>query len=367
MSGDWRLLDSGPLPAAENMALQEVVLHCRSQEQVPNTMRFLQMKPHAVLVGYHQSIALEAEEAYCWLHGIDINRRITGGGNLYYDESQLGWEIYALMNTPGIPRKLEDLYRLMCESLVYGLDKLGVAACYRPKNDIEVNGRKISGTGGTEFGNAFMYCGSLLTDFDVDTMINCLKLPVAKLENKAVQSFKERVTCLKDVLGYVPPMDDIKQALVEGFQEVLGINLQPGSLSTAEQQLLDQRLPFFQSEEWIYGTRPHQENELKVVDYKAAGGLIRVSARIDSGRQVIKSVFITGDFFAYPERSILDLEAALKNSPSRLEDLRENIQAFFITNEVRIPSMGWEDFYRAIRLAIERADENDAVGGAFNE
>lgn len=361
MSIDWRLLDLGPLTAAENMAIEEVVLHCRSQEQVPNTMRFLQFKPHTVLLGYHQSVALEAEEDYCHQHGIDINRRITGGGNMYWDESQLGWEIYAMKDTPGIPRKLEDLYRLMCESLVCGLKKLGVDASYRPKNDVEVNGRKISGTGGTEFGNAFMYCGSLLTDFDVDTMVNCLKLPVAKLEDKGVQTFKQRVTCIKEVLGYIPPMDEIKQAVMDGFKEVLGVNLQQNGLSAAEQQFLDKRLPYFQSNEWIYGARPTQESELKVIDYKTVGGLIRVSARVDSGRQVLKTVFITGDFFAYPERSILDLEAALKNSSSRFENVRKNIQDFFITHNVRIPSMGWEDFYQAISMAIERADESNAA------
>jgi lipoate-protein ligase A len=221
MQENWRLLDTGALPAAHNMALDKVILNARSANLVPNTVRYLQFSPHCVLVGYHQSVELEVEEEYCREHGIEINRRITGGGNLYWDESQLGWELYAPKNTPGIPRRLDDMYRLMCESVVAGLDRLGVKAKFRPTNDIEVEGRKLSGTGGTEIGATFLYQGTLLTDFDVDTMINALKLPIKKLEDKQVDSFKKRVTCLKEVLGYLPPMEQIKTALAEGISEVL--------------------------------------------------------------------------------------------------------------------------------------------------
>ena len=92
-----------------------------------------------------------------------------------------------------------------------GLSTLGVNAKFRPKNDIEVNGRKISGTGGTELDGAFLYHGSLLVDFDVDTMIKCLKLPIKKLEDKQVQSFRQRVTSLREVLGYTPILRSSKR------------------------------------------------------------------------------------------------------------------------------------------------------------
>lgn len=361
MSTKWRLLDTGSLPAADNMALDEVILHCRSLNQIPNTIRFLQFSPHCALVGYHQSVELEVEEDYCRRHGIDINRRITGGGNLYWDEGQLGWEIYAGKDTPGIPHRLEDLYRLMCESTIAGLKKLGVNAKYRPKNDIEVNGRKISGTGGTEFGNAFLYQGSLLTDFDVDTMIACLKLPLKKLENIAVQSFKQRVICLDEVLGAMPTMKTIKAALLEGFQEKLGVAMEPGGLAPEEKARLDERLPFFQSDAWIYGNRKIQSNQLRVMDYKCTGGLIRVSARIDPERQLLKSIFITGDFFAYPGRSILDLEAALKNSSLRPESLRGTIENFFAAHQMRIPGVRPQDFYQAVSLAVQEECERHAA------
>jgi lipoate-protein ligase A len=361
MSAVWRLLDTGSLSAAANMALDKVILEARSQGIVPNTIRFLQFSPHCVLVGYHQAVELEVEEEYCRQHGIDINRRITGGGNLYWNEGQLGWEVYASRDTPGIPVRLNDMYRMMCECAAAGLARLGVEAHYRPANDIEVGGRKISGTGGTENGNAFMYQGSLLTDFDVDTMVRCLKLPVEKLKDKQVKSFKERVTCLREVLGYLPPMETIKQAMAEGFAQVLGVQLEPGKLTKEEEQMLAKELPRFQSAEWIYGTRTLiRDNCLSTAEHKTPGGLIRVSLRLDRPRNIIKSAFITGDFFAYPERSILDLEALLKNSSSRPSDVLKTVQEFFASHEVRIPGVEPDDFYHALYLAINRTgDENE--------
>ena len=358
MNKNWRLLDTGSLPAAHNMALDKVILNARSSNLVPNTVRYLQFSPHCVLVGYHQSVQLEVEEKYCREHGIEINRRITGGGNLYWDESQLGWELYAPKNTPGIPRKLDDMYRLMCESVVSGLDRLGVKAKFRPTNDIEVGGRKISGTGGTEMGDTFLYQGTLLTDFDVDTMLNALKLPIKKLEDKQVDSFKQRVICLKEVLGYLPPMEEIKAALAAGISEVLGITLEPGGLTEVEQAAFEQELPRFQSEDWIKGIRIlPQANDLRVAEHKTGGGLIRVSLRLDRNRQCIKSAFITGDFFAYPERSIMDLEAILKNSSCRPADILNTVRQFFIDHEVNIPGVEADDFYHAIYLAIDKAGD----------
>jgi lipoate-protein ligase A len=86
----WRLLDTPPMSAAENMALDDALLELRGKGRTPNTIRFLQFKPRCVLVGYHQSVQEEIRVDYCRSHGIDINRRNTGGGAIFFDENQLG-------------------------------------------------------------------------------------------------------------------------------------------------------------------------------------------------------------------------------------------------------------------------------------
>jgi len=355
----WRLLDTGPRSAAYNMAADKVILTARSKDQVANTLRFLEFSPPSALVGYHQAVELEVNEAYCRQQGIEINRRITGGGSIYLDEGQLGWEIFVHRETPGIPQNLEDMYRRICEGAVAGLARLGVKAQFRPKNDIEVNGRKISGSGGAEFENAILYHGTLLTDFDVDTMIKCLKLPIHKLDDKPVQSFKKRVICLREILGDLPPLTVIKRSLMEGFMESFQIRLDPGDLNRDEIMSLEKELPYFRSQEWIRGMRPKFQNStLQVADHKTKGGLIRVSVLTDPSRHRIKSAFITGDFFAYPERSILDLEAALKDSSSHPADLFKTVTQFFAGREIKIPGIEPDDFYQAISLGVTQASRS---------
>lgn len=350
----WRLLDTGHMTAAENMALNQALLECHSRGLTPVTLHFLQFAPHCVLVGYHQSVALEVEEDYCLQHGIDINRRITGGGNLYWDESQLGWELYANRHGNGMPNRLETLYEKICHCCIAGLAQLGVEAQYRPKNDIEVGGRKISGTGGKQWGEAFLYQGTLLTDFDVDTMIAALKLPLIKTQGKDVANFRQRVISLRDIQGdRLSTIAEIKRSIAAGFEQTFGIRLEPKPLLPVERARFLELLPQFQSDKWIYGDRGAAHNDLRVYNYKCKGGLIRVSMRIDFVKRIIKAVFITGDFFIEPSHWVPGLEASLKSFPLDISMLRAHIDQYVREHPFKAPYLKPSDLCEAIMGAVK--------------
>ena len=109
-----------------------------------------------------------------------------------------------------MPEHTSGLYRALCTAVSNGLRKLGLAAEFRPRNDIEIDGRKVSGTGGMEEGDAFLFQGTLLVDFDLETMIKSLRIPVQKLAAKELDSMRERVTWLSRELGHVPAIEDVK-------------------------------------------------------------------------------------------------------------------------------------------------------------
>ena len=215
MERTWRLLDTGVNDAATNMCLDQAVLEARARGAVPDTIRFLQFSPPAVLVGYHQSVDLEVRVPYCEDQGIDINRRLTGGGAIFFDRTQLGWEVFA--SKASFPGDVGALNERVCRGAIAGLRHLGVEATFRPVNDIEVGGRKISGTGGTESGGAFLFQGTLLVDFDVETMVRALRVPTEKLKDKEIDNLRDRVTCLDWLLGRTPPLENIKAAMARGF------------------------------------------------------------------------------------------------------------------------------------------------------
>lgn len=371
MEEPWRLLDTGLRNAAENMALDEVVLTARDRGWVPDTLRFLQFRPRCVLVGYHQAVDLEVRENFCLQNGIEINRRITGGGALYWDEKQLGWEIIAHRNLISRLGDVQRVYSTLSQGLVEGLRDLGIQACFRARNDIEVQGRKISGIGGTEKGNAFLFQGTLLIDFDVETMFHSLRIPAEKLKDKEISSVKERITSIAQELGSAPPTETIKSALAAGFSRALGVHFCRGNLTPEEEELLGSESVQFASPKWIYGVKKsslHGE-ELRSL-YKAPGGIIRISLMLDIPGGRIKYALITGDFFAYPRRAIYDLEALLKNCSYEGEHLERTVREFFAQHKVNIPGITWQDICTALRAAINRsgmvargfsADEANAV------
>ena len=357
----FRVLDSAPRTAAGHMALDKVIIEAHSRGLIPNTLRFLQFKPCA-LVGLHQNTFLEVNVPYCRENGIDINRRITGGGSLYWGPLELGWELYAGKNTPGIPRQVAGMYRLLCEAMAAGLRTMGLEAAYRPVNDIEVRGRKIAGTGGTELAGSFVFQCSLLVDFDMEEMLRVLRFPLEKLSDKAVKSMRERVTSVKAQLGYVPADTVLKQAVLTGLRQTLAYEFVPGELTARETALLAEYLPQFESPEWIYG---QAGAVLSTVDctasYKAPGGLIRVQMRLDEGVRSIKYLFISGDFFAYPARVINDLETALKNTPVDSRRIAGIIREFFRSHQAEIPGVAPEHFIEAVLLAVEQAKVTQPV------
>jgi len=357
---EWRLLDTGVHKAIENMALDDSLLECRSFNLTPNTIRLLRFNPPAVLVGYHQDVEQEVRLPYVRDRGIDVNRRLTGGGAIYFDRSSIGWEVVASRSVAPNYQAKEELFRMMCNGVISALKALGVEANFRPKNDIEVNGRKISGMGGVERDEAFLFQGTLLTDYDVENMIRALRIPLVKLKDKELKSVKDRVTCLRWELGYAPGYQEIKEALVKGFEKALEIRLAEGGLRNVEKSMFMERLPYFQSNEWIYLDR-HISNESAVVQAvdKTPGGLIRVSIALDKKAGTIKQILITGDFFTFPSRGIIDLEEALKHSS--YDDARSVVEKFFAENSVQIVGVTLDNIVDLITEATDKLSYGESL------
>ncbi|HAJ95759.1 MAG TPA: lipoate--protein ligase, partial [Actinobacteria bacterium] len=196
MKKRFRVIDTGHLSAAENMAMDEAMLEAREEGAAGDTIRFLSFSPHAALIGQFQTVEKELRVDYCREKGIDINRRITGGGALYWNSSDIGWEIFSTRGGFPTVSQVEDYYGLFCSALAEGINGFGINAAFRPRNDIEAGGRKISGSGGTSLGNAFMFQGTLLVDLDIDIMLRCLRVPVEKLNYSEINSLKDRITWL---------------------------------------------------------------------------------------------------------------------------------------------------------------------------
>ncbi len=351
----WRLLDTPPMTAAENMALDDTLLELKGEGTTENTIRFLQFSPRSVLVGFHQAIEEEIRVDFCRAHGIDINRRITGGGAIFFDENQLGWEVICDKSYLDVTLPNPRLFRTLCRSVITALDHLGLKANFRGRNDIEINGRKISGTGGTESEDGFLFQGTMLVDFDVDSMLRSLRIPVEKLKAKEVDSVKERVTCLNWEFGYTPPLENIKRAIQVGFEKHLNMKLEPGNLTDNEKRLFEKKLPYYRSPEWIDQVKPKfQKRESVQAACKSEAGMVRFTLVVNLPQKKIKDIYITGDFLSFPSHALYDMESRLRGSALDRGHLHNTIRGFFDEGLIAIPGMQIEDFLKPLDLALEK-------------
>ena len=349
MDKTWRVIDTGLRPAAENIALNRALLEARQAGEIPNTLRFLRFRPSALL-GYHQSAEQELDLDYCRANHIAVQRRITGGGAIYFDETQIGWELYLTKDTLGCA-DMEQIARRICEAAARGISALGVEARYRPRNDIEVEGKKISGTGGAFEGNALMYQGTLLLRFDVEKMLRVLRIPAEKLSDKVISSARERVTDLADLLDQVPDLVVVKAALTGAFAKEFGVSFAPGNLAAPELARYQDALAEIDHPDWVNLIgRPAVDMPILQASRKFPGGLLRVSLAFDARAGRIKQVWLSGDFFVSPKRAVADLEAALRNV--QLGAVEEIIRSFFVQRQVNLLMLTPDDFAAVIRQAV---------------
>ena len=343
-----RIIDTGVRSARANVAFDQALIEARNAARVPETIRFLRFRPSA-LVGLHQMLSHEVRLEYCRAHGIEVGRRITGGGGLYLDEGQLCWEL--VLERRRFGADLAGAAARICAAAAAGLRRLGVAAEFRPRNDIEVHGRKISGTGGVFDGATLFFQGTLLVEFDPARMIEVLKVPVEKLARRDLDDARRRVTSLVELLGRVPPEAEIQAALLEGFREHLGLEPERGVPSEYEEALA-RRLhdAEFGTDQFVHsldepGGEPAQVSATLV----GRGGTVRADLRLEGPRRErIREALITGDFFASPARAVLDLEAGLRGRTR--EEAGPWAEAFLRGAELL--GLSGADFREAIEQAL---------------
>jgi len=347
-----RVLDTGVIEGRLNIALGQAIIEAHQAARVPDTLRFLRFPPTA-LVGRHQALAQEIDLEYCRAHDIGTARRITGGGAIYLDPGQLGWELALNRRTLGIAQ-LPDLTRTICEAAADGISRLGVAACYRPRNDIEVDGRKISGTGGFFDGDTLFFQGTVLVDMDAARMIAALRVPRAKLEKRELDSAARRVVTLRELLGdATPDLATIQAALTAAFCERFGLVAGHGAPESFELERA-RRLHAKEigTDEFVADIdEPAAARGLLRGTHVCPGGAITTWLRLEGPAQNrVREALVTGDFFVTPPRVIYDLESRLRGV--FVDELDAVVEDFFAGAGIEVLSVAPADFIASIRDAL---------------
>ncbi len=207
-----RVLETGYNSAALNMAIDEALIDSIDESPV---FRVYGWRPAAVSVGYFQSIRDEVDIEKCCELGIDVIRRLTGGGAVLHE-----FELTYSFTTKQYPQNIMESYRWICEAVVMSIKRLGFNASFVPLNDIVVNGKKVSGSAQTRRKGVLLQHGTLLLNLDVDKMFSILKVPSEKLRDKIIKDVKERVTSLAGT-SFEEMASSLKTSFATKFDAIL--------------------------------------------------------------------------------------------------------------------------------------------------
>jgi len=240
----WRLLKLETRNAYLNMAMDEAVLTARIKGLAPNTIRFYRWNPSAVSIGKFQIVENEVYLENCRKHGIDVVRRITGGGAVYLDaEGELTYSVIAGKDDLEV-KDATEAYTKIYAGIVQALKILGLEADFnegaeRAGPNLTVKGRKISGSAQCHKAGIILQHGTFLLDVDLEKMFTFLRVPWAKNCTEAVNVAKNKITCIKTELGREISLTSVHQALVDGFQKAFKTQLQNGELTPYEKELAE--------------------------------------------------------------------------------------------------------------------------------
>ena len=215
-----------------NMAFDE---WCLENLDVSEPVFYLWRNRPSVIIGLNQDAEQEVNLKYLREHGILLARRVTGGGAVYHDLQNMNYTIIGKNVDPS--------------PFVSALRSLGLKAEQSGRNDIFVDGKKVSGYAKRVWKDRTIVHGTMMYDVDIDTLTQVLATPESKLVRKGIASVRSRVTNLKDYLPQFASLDELQDALLRIMAGDSGrIELSPSDLAEI-QHLSDSK---FSTDEWLY-------------------------------------------------------------------------------------------------------------------
>ena len=278
---------------AERMAVDEAdtIVICRPDS------------PYLCL-GYHQVFDRTFDPVECEQRGLPVLRRRLGGGATYLDENQLFYQ--CIFHHTRMPAMLNDIYALGLAAPVNTLKRLGLNAELRDTNEIEVDGKRIAGTGGGRIGDACVVVGNLLFDFDFEAMAAVWRTPSSSFRVLAEKALRQQLITLNQ-LGISQSVEDITDMLIHNFSEAFHRPMQFDMLTVDEIEAADEAANELISEDFLALHKEHGQ--------LAPMRSLKISARafIHDGETLVNDFDVRGSFWL--SQDVIQM-AKLESSPA---------------------------------------------------
>lgn len=294
-----------------NLAIEEYAL--KNLDINESYLLFYINRP-SIIIGKNQNTIEEINTEYVEKNGITVVRRLSGGGAVYHDLGNLNFSFITKDDGESFHN-----FQKFTEPVVKALNKLGVNAELSGRNDLVVDGRKISGNAQFSTRGRMFSHGTLMFDSEIDNVVSSLRVKKDKIESKGIKSIRSRVANISEFLTEKLSVEEFRKLLLknifEGQEEI------PEYILTEEDwekihQLSKER---YQSWDWNYGKSPKFN-----LQHSHRFPIGSIDVRLEVNKGYIDHCKIFGDFFGVGD--VEDIEERLKNVKYERSEIEKALQ-----------------------------------------
>lgn len=298
-----------------NLALDEYAM---KHIDVDDDFFFLWRNDPAVIIGKNQNAVEEINQKYIDENGVKVARRVSGGGAVYHDLGNLNFTFVINVDDPG-----KVNYKKYVQPIIDALDSMGIKAEASGRNDILIDGLKISGNAQRVTNGKLMHHGTLLFDVNLEHMVQALNVAPDKFVSKGVKSVRSRVTNIKE---HLPEDTDIFD-FWDKLQYYLSNNGQDSEIILTDDDIAKiefEAMNRFSTYDWIYGASP----EFDMTNEKRfTGGKVEVKVKVEQGH--IEDIRFYGDYLGVMD--VKDIEDRLINTRFKITDVSAILDLFDVS------------------------------------
>lgn len=297
-----------------NLAIEEYILENFGET---DTYLLFYVNGPSIIIGRNQNTIEEINTDYVEENNIKVVRRLSGGGAVYHDEENLNFSFITKDDGESFQN-----FQKFTKPIVDALNERGVPAELQGRNDIAVEGRKISGNAMFSTRGRMFSHGTLMLNSKIDELTKALKVKKIKIESKGIKSVRSRVANINEFLEDKLTIDEFKEMILKHVFDVDDVKDVPEYVLTEEdwQKIHEISRNRYQKWEWNYGKSPAfniQET------HKFPAGLVDVRLNVKKG--IIEDCTIFGDFFGVGdikelENKLIGLRHDRKTIEAALED-----------------------------------------------
>ncbi|MBA4493391.1 lipoate--protein ligase [Paenactinomyces guangxiensis] len=280
-----------------NLAIEEYAL---KHLDIENTYLLFYINEPSIIIGKHQNTVEEIHVDYVRENHIHVVRRLSGGGAVYHDLGNLNFSFI----TKDDGKSFANFHKFT-EPVIEALHQLGVHAELSGRNDIQVDGKKISGNAQFSTRGRMFSHGTLMFDVDLERVVKALNVKQEKIQSKGIKSVRSRVANISDYLQHPLTIQEFRKILLESI--FAGHSPIPEYVLTDTdwekiRQISKER---YQNWDWNYGESPEFN-----VQHTKRFPIGSIDVRLDVGEKgIIQNCKIYGDFFGIGDVS--DIEKRL--------------------------------------------------------